>query len=404
MSKILAINCSENGSSGGIVTSVLKEAELSGWTSFFSCPLKSKYHNSFQISSSRISRMFSHLISRFFGIDGFCSTRDTKRLINFIEKQKPDIIHLHTLHDYFINVECLFDYLKTTNIAIVWTFHDCWPFTGKCPNFLHNNCDNWKRQCGNCIAKNEYPKSLLRKNVSSLFKKKKKIFLDNKIFIVCPSKWMYDCVSFSIAKEQPRFVIYNGINQSFFNFRKSIKPHLLSKNIYSNKKIIFSMAFPWSKYKKLDTIVSLSEKMIDKKDYLFVVAGASKKIKVRSDNLIFLPRLNTGEVISWLDNSFVFFNPSIEESFGLTNVEAQSRGVPVIIIKDSGGPEETILEGKTGFSVKNNELDQIEKIILQIDNKGKAFFDENCKNNASKFSEKNMVLNYLKLYNSIVAK
>lgn len=403
MSKILAINCSDNGSSGGIVTSILNEANASGWTTFIACPNpKTQTNQAFKISSSKIRRLFNHFISRLFGIDGFCANKDTKNLIKFIEKENPDIIHLHTLHDYFINIEILFDYLKTKNIAIVWTFHDCWPFTGKCPNFLHNNCNKWTKQCDACIAKREYPKSILCNNQSQLFEKKRIIFLENKMHIVCPSKWMSDCISLSIAKNQQQSIIYNGINQRFFDEKNSPTPSLLTLNAYTNKKIIFSMAFPWSKYKKIDTIVSLSERMSDKEKYLFVVAGASSATKVISSNLIYLPRLDIADIISWLDHSTVFLNPSIEESFGLTNVEAQARGLPAIIIKNSGGSEETIIRGKTGFVVDSNDLEEMERLILQIDEYGRTFFAANCKSNAARFNEKNMTTSYLELYNRIL--
>ena len=61
---------------------------------------------------------------------GFGSKAATKKFIAEVERIQPDIINLHNIHGYYLNVEILFEYLAKKNIPIVWTLHDCWPFTG----------------------------------------------------------------------------------------------------------------------------------------------------------------------------------------------------------------------------------------------------------------------------------
>src|SRR5690554_6445846 len=72
---------------------------------------------------------------------GFGSIKATKEFINKVIDINPDIIHLHNIHGYYINIEILFDYLKEANKPVVWTLHDCWSFTGHCSNFDYVGCD-----------------------------------------------------------------------------------------------------------------------------------------------------------------------------------------------------------------------------------------------------------------------
>lgn len=71
-------------------------------------------------------------ISRKFCMQGYGSQIPTLKLLSFIKKFKPDIVHLHNIHGHYLNFPMLFQYLNRTDIQVVWTFHDCWPMTRKC--------------------------------------------------------------------------------------------------------------------------------------------------------------------------------------------------------------------------------------------------------------------------------
>ena len=113
------------------------------------------------------------LKSRLLDKHGLGSKRATERFIEWIKEYDPDIIHLHNLHGYYINIEVLFDYLKTCGKKIVWTLHDCWAFTGHCSYFSRIGCDKWKTECKSCKYINRYPKSCFINNSKTNFIKKK---------------------------------------------------------------------------------------------------------------------------------------------------------------------------------------------------------------------------------------
>ena len=77
---------------------------------------------------------------------GFGSKRVTEKFIKWVKEYDPDIIHLHNIHGYYINIEVLFRYLQTCGKKIIWTLHDCWSFTGHCVYFDYVNCNKWEKE------------------------------------------------------------------------------------------------------------------------------------------------------------------------------------------------------------------------------------------------------------------
>ena len=133
----------------------------------------------------------SHIIlGRLTGLGGLFSWFSTRRLIDELKKIKPDVIHLHNLHNCYINLPLLFGYLKSSGVKTVWTLHDCWAFTGKCPHYLMANCDRWKTGCHHCSQLSSYPVSWID-STSVMWKLKKHWFngVDN-MTVVTPSRWM----------------------------------------------------------------------------------------------------------------------------------------------------------------------------------------------------------------------
>lgn len=207
---------------------------------------------------SYYSRLVSVFVDRLFGgrATAFFST---KKLIKRLSDFHPDLIHLHVLHGGFINYPLLFKYIKQNKIRVIWTFHDCWAFTGHCPHFVSAGCDKWKNECSKCPLFREYPKSYFD-NSKRLFKLKKACFTGvDDLTIVTPSQWLAELVKQSFLNGYPVIVIHNGINLSVFKpttgeFRKRY-------GISSDKRILLGVSFGWSKKKGLDVFIELSNRL-----------------------------------------------------------------------------------------------------------------------------------------------
>ena len=196
---------------------------------------------------------FSRITDR----QGFYSTAATRRLVRDIEQFNPDIIHLHNIHGYYLDIRVLFEFLKQYNKPVVWTLHDCWAFTGHCAYFSFAGCEKWKTECGQCPQKSAYPASVLIDNSKKSFNLKKDLFTDiDNLQIVTPSNWLNGVVKESFLKKFPVTTIYNGIDLNVF---KPLKSDFKSKNGLSGKKVVLGVANVWEKRKGLDDFIKLSK-------------------------------------------------------------------------------------------------------------------------------------------------
>ena len=209
-------------------------------------------------------------LSRITGYNGYFSYFSTRRLINYIERFKPDLIHIHELHAYFVNIKPFIEYIKSKNIPVVWTFHCEYMYTGKC-GYAYE-CKNYQNKCGNCSAVKDYPKSLFFDKTCQMLKMKKNLLGDWNFTIVTPSQWLADRVKTSFLKDKEIKVIHNGIDTSVFHpvdandLKKSLK-------IPDNSKIVLSVAPDIMSERKGGTwVLKLAEKMKNEKAF-FVLVG-----------------------------------------------------------------------------------------------------------------------------------
>ena len=162
-----------------------------------------------------------HVLSTFLkGEHGFASKKQTGRLIEKIKEYDPDVIQLHNIHGFYLDIEQLFGYLRQAGKPVVWTLHDCWPMTGHCAYFDYAGCEKWKSQCERCaLHRSTYPYALFKDNSRDNYLRKKKMLGDQPIpnmTIVTPSKWLADLVKESYLKDYPVKVIHNGIDVNRF--------------------------------------------------------------------------------------------------------------------------------------------------------------------------------------------
>lgn len=268
---------------------------------------------------------------------GFASTLSTRKLLNWLDEIEPDIIHLHCIHGYFINISLLFTYIKEKNIKVIWTQHDCWAFTGHCAYFDACGCEKWKTGCHDCEQLTTYPASRLMDNSKWNWKTKKELFTGANVTVVTPCEWLSELVKMSFLREYPIRVIYNGIDTNVF---KPTKSYFKKKNEIEAKKMILGVASEWTERKGLRDFIELDE-MLDKKEYVIVLVGVSKKqVENLPKDIIALNRTNNiKELVEIYSAADVYFNPTYEDNFPTTNLEATACGTPVITYDTGGSPE-----------------------------------------------------------------
>ena len=221
MSRILFINSVCNGSTGTICKNLYKAAVEAGHECCIAYG-RGKAPEGFKaIKIGNKLDIYLHVLkARLFDRSGFGSKHATKEFIKKIDEFKPDIIHLHNIHGYYVNIEILFKYLKNhPEIKKIWTLHDCWAFTGHCAYYTYAECNTWQTCCnGYCPNKKEYPKTVFSK-VESNFNRKRKIFCDvENMILITPSKWLKKEVEKSYLKSYQTEVIHNGVDINVFKY------------------------------------------------------------------------------------------------------------------------------------------------------------------------------------------
>ena len=327
--------------------------------------------------------------TRVFDKHGFGSVNATKKFIEEVKEYDPDVIHLHNIHGYYINIEILFNYLKEANMPVIWTLHDCWAFTGHCAYFDYVGCDKWKSGCNKCPQKQGYPTSNILDNSKFNYEKKKELFTSvDKMTIVTPSKWLANLVKESFLGKYPVEVINNGIDLDIF---KPTESNFREKYNLQDKFIVLGVASIWDERKGLKYFVELSKELSD--DYKIVVVGVNEKQKKElPNNILAITRTNNikelAEIYTVAD---VFVNPTLEEVLGMTNLEALACGTPVITFKTGGSPE--CINNTCGYSIKKGRIKEVINSIEHIE------FDKViCKNYAKKYCKNKKYSEYLSLY------
>ena len=293
---------------------------------------------------------------------GFANKIATKKFLKWAEEYNPDVVWLHNIHGYYINVEMLFEWIKSRpDMEVKWMLHDCWAFTGHCSHFAVAKCDKWKKECGNCVQKNSYPNSFVSDNSRDNYNRKKAAFTGvNNMTIVVPSNWLKELVNQSFLNEYNVQVQYHSIDKTIF---APTPGDIRERYGLQNKKIVLGVSNVWNERKGLNDFLKLSGMLDD--SYKIVLVGLNKKqIKKMPSGILAIERTdNAVELAKFYSAADVFVNPSREETFGLTTVEALSCGCKAIVYKDTACEE--IAKQFDGIVV-NNTVDDIYKQIMNI--------------------------------------
>ena len=401
MKKLLIINVTANsGSTGRIAEEIGQTAISNGFDTYFAYGRLARESKCKLIKIGKKLNVKLHGIeSRLFDNHGFSSRIATKRFIKDIERIKPDIINIHNLHGYYINVKILFEYLNKTNIPIVWTFHDCWPFTGHCSHFIKHNCYKWKTECFSCPNTKGYPKSLLFDRSRTNYIKKKELFTNiEKLTIVSPSLWLSNLVKESFFKQKNIITINNGVDVNTYN---PINNHTNIKNKLNlnDEKIIVGVASVWTYSKGFDDFIRLNELLSD--EYKIILVGLNKKqIESLPKNIIGIERTESvhelAELYSMAD---VFVNPTYSDNFPTTNIEALACGTPVITYKTGGSPE--AIDEMTGIVVEQGNINKLKEAVESVA-KDKAMYTGKCRERAvNLYNKQDRFNDYINLFNSL---
>ena len=364
--KYVQINAYANGWADSIIFKKHRELQAEGHESWvFWARGDHEQDDHMQKIASYPEVCLDVLLTRLDGRAGFHSKRVTHHLLRKLDKIDPDVVHLHILLGYYINIEMLFKWLAAHHCRVLWTLHDCWAFTGHCIHFTKVGCMQWKTRCTQegceCPQRKEYPKTLAgNTSVGWCFEQKKRLFTTlstERLELITPSQWLADLVAESFLSEYPICVIHNTINIDIFkptpsDFRRDYG--------IGNRVMVLGVASKWTKQKGFEDFVRLANEL-DKNKFSIVMVGLSnRQIKSLPTNIIGLSKTNNlNELVAIYSTADIFFNPTREDNFPTVNLEAEACGCDVVTY-NTGGCCETI--NRVGSTVVLNYESAVEFI------------------------------------------
>lgn len=390
MPKLLQINvCSAVLSTGKIAEDISKVAMSHGWDCYTAWGRLAKPSVSTQIRiGNKFDTGFHYLSHKLFDLEGLSSKTATQKFIHKIQKIQPDIIHLHNIHDHYLNYPLLFNFLANNNIPVVWTQHDCWTFTGGCMYYDLYQCENWKSKCVNCPEH----RALFNDYTEKQYELKKEYLSKIKTLVYVPvSNWIADSLLQSHQKHRPIITIHNGIDTNLF------RPSSSKKN--DGKFRILGVAAVWSKRKGLEDFIKLRS-LLPTEFEITIIGLNNSQIESLPSGIKGISRTtDIQELVKYYSEADVFVNPTYSDNFPTTNIESLSCGTPIITYRTGGSPE--AIDDKTGIVIDQGDVNALYSAILNM--KKQPLSTEDCRKRAESFFDKDKCFNkYLDLYKSLL--
>jgi len=347
---------------------------------------------------------FHAFLVRFLGIEGWGTYFSTRKLINFINKEEFDLVHIHNLHGYYLNFFKLIEFLGKSNIPIIWTLHDEWAFTWMPAYSL--GCGHCKTLKGRCVNINDYPKTYNKLFSKILLRKKQKLFRESwKPVIVCPAKWIELEAKNSLLSNFNIRTIYNGIDIEIF---KPAQDRIILRKKYKlpeNKRIILLAVSNYKEKRKgLRYIIEVMKRVEKYSNYFFVGLGTHKKMEY--SNFQSLGYISSEKQLSEIYSlSDVLLYTSLAETMPLTVIEAMSCGLPVVAFDIP--PLQELVDKETGILVKLRDVVGLTEALKNV------LANEEKRMMMGRFSRDKVVNNfnlvktlseYLNLYNLLLSK
>ena len=398
MPTLLQINCDANwGSTGRIVEQIGQLAMNRGWNSYiaYGRDMNPSKSNLIKVGS-RIAVYKHYMEHRLFDNEGLASRNATEYFIKRIKDIDPDIIHLHNIHDHWINYKKLFDFLSSIDIPVVWTQHDCWAFTGGCAHFSMINCNKWLSVCTSCQRR----RGLFRDNSKQQYNLKKQFFTKIKnLTLVAVSEWLTAEVKKSFLNKYEICTILNGVDVEIF--KPCSKNKVRKKYNIGNGSIMLAAATAWSERKGFSDYLKLAD-LFKANEKLVLVGLNENQCRGLPKNIIAIPRTqDISELVALYNEASIVLNLSYEETFGLTTVEGFACGTPGIVYNCTASPE--LITSETGIVIEAGNVEEVYQAIQTLLGKGKDSMLSDCRTRAEKMYDKNRCFEkYIDLYNRLL--
>ena len=391
------------GSTGIISLDLMKQIEKNGGECYVACAIaRSDLADSPYVY--RIGNWLDHkchaLLGRIHGKQAYFSRFATRRLLRFIDRIEPDIIHFHDIHSNYVNLNMLLGYIAQMEIPLVLTLHDCWFFTGGCFHYTYAGCYKWQHACGHCPRRFQDTAAYLGDRSAIILQDRINYLGALKdLTVVGVSQWITREFEKSRIPAARLLTIHNGVDLEVF---KPVKSNIRSRFRLENKFVILAPATKWLNPVNQEALQYFSSLLPS--DAVMILFGCSRVVKNLPKNVIIYPFIqNPGEMAALYSASDVMVNCSHEDSLPFINLEAQACGTRVIAYSNTGAQE--TVDGIHSFSVPTGDYMRMFHCMMTLKEKGRASMadrEELRRFVVENFDKKKNYSRYVDLYSSII--
>lgn len=408
MKRLLQINpvLRMNTSTGRIMQEIGDLAMAHGWESYIAYSRGRdgvpECTSQLMPVGNRLSVAWHGLMTRLMDRHGLASSQATRAFIREVDALRPDVIHIHNLHGYFLNYRLLFDYLAHQEVPVIWTVHDCWLYTGHCYHYAFAGCSGWQTGCGHCPQQREFPASWLVDRSHRNYTDKQRAFtsLPRERFMLIPvSHWMEEEMRHSFLKDCRMRVIHNGIDTETFSPQQGSE--ILDQYSLRGKQVLLGVASIWSREKGMDDFIRMAD-MLHEDERIVLVGIDEKTARKLPPKVIPIRRTaNVHQLAQLYSAATAFVNPTWQDNYPTVNLEAISCGTPVVTYRTGGSPES--ITDATGIVVPQGNIGDMLAAVRQIEARGKEAFATPCRDYAlAHFRKEDRYMDYIRLYDEVM--
>ncbi|MFM2075075.1 MAG: hypothetical protein RJB34_1380 [Pseudomonadota bacterium] len=303
------------------------------------------------------------LATRLTGWTGIYSFFATRKFLRHLDAFKPDVVHLHELHGYYLNIYTVMAALRQRRIATVWTFHCEFMYTGNC-GYTYD-CDKWKTECHACPRLREYPQTWGPDFTRAMFRHKREAFAQfHRLSITAPSEWLSRRIRQSMVADKPISTVPNGIDVGVFS-PKNTQCLKAALNLQEQFVVLCVGADVLSERKGGRWALALAKQWQDQNMVLVMVGVEQMPAQVVPPNVrMVAPVRDAIELATYYSLANVLLLTSEKETFSMVCAESLACGTPVIGF-DSGAPKEVAPSGYGAF-VPYADLDALTKLLTEF--------------------------------------
>lgn len=284
-----------------------------------------------------VQRYGNALTARLRGDDGFLPFSTVRRLIAQLDAFSPDLVHVHNLHGYYMDIVPLLDWVRSREIPVMFTLHDLWLATGRCA--VPADCQLYfSHDCSNCPKPTCYPGKWQWTDRLPKSLRKRDVFYKDHLLsplnahLVAPSTAMARIIEATTLSHLPVSVIENGVDPSIFNPQSLDENHAERKDKGALR--LIAVSSQWTMEKNPGALLSVIAEMPT--DWHMTIIGKrfptdSLPKHLRHSVTIVDDVESPTRLAQYYRASDALLSPSLSESFGMTVAEANACGVPAVV-------------------------------------------------------------------------